>query len=258
MPKSSVSPEAFKVEIIQNNRATFRLRKNIQDLSITDPITQQIQPMYQYDEVVVEMKNRSNLEQYIESNFETLWSLGIKQGNERESKKQIQRELEKLINEGQQVGLNNEVKENIHLLEEQAKVDLIQARAEKDVEEKIDAGLITADNFNLLDTVEQELTKLVLFKRYSPNQNTIPKALSSTEFFLITIMKLLDKTMDRSNLSVEENDFFENVMNSINLNDMPINNTSDWRFNYMLSVFEQVQQNRNEYFQTKQAITGSI
>lgn len=174
----------------------------------------------------------------------------------------LRRDINEIINEieeknpiSKQINMQDT---NIKLLEEQTKVDLNKAKKESEIKSKIDSGEITLDNFSTLPLVDQEFVKLVLFKEYSPTQEQIPKALSAIEFILIPIVKLMDKTMDKSKLTTNELTFLNSLATLINKNDMPIDDTTDWRFKYLESEFTKVQSNRENYFMKKSSITGEI
>jgi hypothetical protein len=132
------------------------------------------------------------------------------------------------------------------------------AEAEIEMKKRIDAGEINPENFGELTVEEQEIVKLVLFKQYSPKMKDVSVNLSAIEFCLISLAKIVDKTIDKTLLTVEEQDFFNSLITTINLNDMPINDTTDWRFSYFDYQFRKVQDNRNAYFNEKMNVTGTV
>jgi hypothetical protein len=132
------------------------------------------------------------------------------------------------------------------------------AEAEIEMKKRIDNGEITSANFGELTVEEQEIVKLVLFKQYSPKKEQTAKSLSGIEFLAIMLVKFLDKTMDKTLLTVEEQSLFDTLVTIINKNDMPINDTTDWRFAYFDYEFTKVQNNRNDYFAKKMDVTGTF
>ncbi|NRQ54495.1 hypothetical protein [Brevibacillus sp. HD1.4A] len=151
-----------------------------------------------------------------------------------------------------------QLEQQVVLLQQETKVDITQAKKEQDIRDKIAAGQITPDNFSTLTIEEQELVKLVLFKDFAPTNEDVPKALSAVEFGLVALFKLLGKAIDRTKLTQEEQAFLDGLVGIIGLNDMPINDTTDWRYQYFHQQFEQTQQNRQEYFNKKMSVTGTI
>lgn len=149
-------------------------------------------------------------------------------------------------------------KQEIKPIVEQTKINIEQAKREAEIRQRINNGEITASTFSNLTVEDQELTKLVLFKQYSPSQEQIPRSLSAIEFLLVVTIKLLDKSIDRTTLTTEENSFFDSLVTMIGKNDMPINDTTDWRFQYADTEFTNVQNNRTQYFTEKQNVTGSV
>lgn len=154
---------------------------------------------------------------------------------------------------------NKENPKGVHAaLKANGEIDIKQSEKEVEIKKKIDSGEITATNFNSLTAEEQGLTKLVLFKQYSPKQEQVPRSLSAIEFMLVSTIKLLDKTIDKTKLTAEEVNFFNSLVTVINQNIMPTNDTTHWMFQYLDAEFTKVQQNRTDYFTKKQDVTGSI
>ncbi|QHZ55829.1 hypothetical protein M655_009335 [Brevibacillus sp. NSP2.1] len=147
--------------------------------------------------------------------------------------------------------------EQLKLLQLETKVDVAQAKREQDIRDRIAAGEITATTYTSLSAEEQELVTLVLFKDYSPAKEEVPKALSAVEFGLVVLFKLLGKAIDRSKLSTEEQQYLDAMLTTINLNDMPIDDITDWRYQYFHQQFEKTQQNRQDYYNAKMAVTGT-
>ncbi|MEK3744700.1 hypothetical protein NST23_18630 [Brevibacillus sp. FSL K6-0770] len=147
--------------------------------------------------------------------------------------------------------------EQLELLQKETKVDVALAQREQDIRERIATGEIKASTFSSLTAEEQDLVTLVLFKDYSPAKEEIPKALSAVEFGLVVLFKLLGKAIDRTKLSAEEQQYLDAMLTTINLNDMPINDTNDWRYQYFHQQFEKTQQNRQDYYNAKMTVTGT-
>lgn len=150
-----------------------------------------------------------------------------------------------------------QLEQQVELLQQETKVDITQAKKEQEIRDRITAGEITAQNFSTLTADEQEIVTLVLFKDYAPAKEEVPKALSAVEFGLVVLFKLLGKAIDRTKLSAEEQQYLDAMLSTVNLNDMPIDDVTDWRYQYFHQQFEKTQQNRQDYYNAKMAVTGT-
>lgn len=148
--------------------------------------------------------------------------------------------------------------DKINLLSVNTDTNFNLAKAEIDIKTKIANGEITATNFADLTPEEQSITKLALFKEYSPKPSDISKSLSAIEFALVGLYKILDKAIDRTRLTSDELTFFDALVSTFNLNDMPITDTTDWRYQYLHTQFEETQVNRQAYFAKKIEVIGEI
>ncbi|WP_144846637.1 hypothetical protein [Paenibacillus cremeus] len=164
-----------------------------------------------------------------------------------------------IVPEGLQLHLERKQNiENISLLSVATEVDLESTKREVDAKNKISVGEITSTNFSQLSQDEQDTVKLVLFKEYSPAPLDQAKALSAVEFALVSLAKILNKSIDRTKLTQSELDFFDALVGTFNLNDMPIDDTTDWRYQYLHKQFESTQANRQEYFNKKLNVIGKV
>jgi hypothetical protein len=150
------------------------------------------------------------------------------------------------------------IKSNINLIQQGVNIDVNQIDKEQKIKARIDSGEITAANFDSLSTDEQATVKLVLFKNYSPTNQDIAKALSACEFLLVPIVKMLGIALDRTKLTSQQSAYLDALVTIVNQNTMPIDDTTDWRYQYLQQQFTQVQNNRAAYFTIKQNVTGSV
>ena len=68
--QSNVSPDKFWVKQVENNTATVVLRNNVLSETKED------ETIFKYDEVVIEIADRPNLETYVNSHFDELFIIG--------------------------------------------------------------------------------------------------------------------------------------------------------------------------------------
>jgi hypothetical protein len=70
---STIEPQAIFIESTQNGYRV-RLRKNIEQY--TEEFEGETQTMFKYDEVVLVLSNRENIDAYVADNFDYLFSIG--------------------------------------------------------------------------------------------------------------------------------------------------------------------------------------
>ena len=106
---SSFSPK--RVEIIREEKRNLivALRKNIIEIPEVDFFTGKELIRFEYDEVKLNVKNRQNIIQSIESNFENWFSKGLKLEQLGNEIKQKQAEMKQLTDEFKQIEVNNEL-----------------------------------------------------------------------------------------------------------------------------------------------------
>lgn len=93
--QGSVSPQNICTRYIdENNNAVIRLTKNVVIKNVIDEITKDTRQEYEYDEIEINIPNRDNLQEYIETNFELFFEKDLE-----ECKKNKIKELDKLCQE---------------------------------------------------------------------------------------------------------------------------------------------------------------
>jgi hypothetical protein len=70
---STIEPQAIFIESTQNGYRV-RLRKNIEQY--TEEFEGETQTMFKYDEVVLNLSHKENINEYVTDNFEYLFSVG--------------------------------------------------------------------------------------------------------------------------------------------------------------------------------------
>lgn len=93
---SSVIPESIQITSL-GSKCRVRLCKNIEE------ITKEDEQLYQYDEVVFLIDNRSNLRTDIENNFDIYFGFGERYMQKQQEELEREREIYRLVNEKEQV-----------------------------------------------------------------------------------------------------------------------------------------------------------
>lgn len=73
---STVNPSKFYIRKVNLGVAYVRLRKNV-----VEDLDEEDNTIFDYDEVEVGISDRSNLNQFIEDNFEVLFEMGLQEEN---------------------------------------------------------------------------------------------------------------------------------------------------------------------------------
>ena len=81
--ESKIYPDNIWIRKTETGIACLRLRDNIEE--ITRDEDGNIETLYQYDEIEVEIANRPNLTDYVNANFNDLFNLGIEQQEQRKN-----------------------------------------------------------------------------------------------------------------------------------------------------------------------------
>ena len=97
--QSTVLPESIQITSL-GHKCRVRLRKNIEQ------VTHEEGQLYQYDEVVFELDNRTNLRSDIESNFEAYFAYGEQYMKKQREEQEKEREIDRLFRRKQQVDEN--------------------------------------------------------------------------------------------------------------------------------------------------------
>jgi len=168
-------------------------------------------------------------------------------------------EIEELKkNNSNPVPIQKVLEAKIDLLSVATDSNLAHTQREIEIKKRIDAGEITADNFNSLSPSDQQIVQLVLFKNYSPKSTDVAKSLSAIEISLVYMVKIFNKLIDSSSLTEQEKVLYKHVYDLFSLNDMPIDSIDDWRVQYLTEAFTYTQENRMEYFTKKMEVIGKI
>ena len=108
---SSVKPQ--KVEILgeKKNKVTVALRDNIKKDIEIDLLTEKEMVKYIYDEVKIIARKRSNLIESIKDNFTNWFAKGEKLEQLQQDLIDTKKKIDKLINDGEQIKVNEELSE---------------------------------------------------------------------------------------------------------------------------------------------------
>lgn len=108
--KYPINIELLKTE---KNISTVALRKNVVEKYEYDKLTGKPQAQYEYEQVNIIIKNKPNLIQYIESNFDNWFQNGLKLEQLEKEIKEKELEMKTLINNYGQIDVNSNIKEDI-------------------------------------------------------------------------------------------------------------------------------------------------
>lgn len=108
---SSVKPQ--KVEILgeKKNKVTVALRDNIKKDIEIDLLTEKEMVKYIYDEVKIIARKRNNLIENIKDNFTNWFAKGEKLEQLQQDLIDTKKKIDKLINDGEQIKVNEELSE---------------------------------------------------------------------------------------------------------------------------------------------------
>ena len=106
---SSFSPKSVEVIREEKRNIIIALRKNIVEIPEVDFFTGRELVRFEYDEVKLNVKNRQNIVQSIEANFENWFSKGLKLEQLGNEIKQKQAEMKQLTDEFKQIEVNNDL-----------------------------------------------------------------------------------------------------------------------------------------------------
>lgn len=108
---SSVKPQ--KVEILgeKKNKVTVALRDNIKKDIEIDLLTEKEMVKYIYDEVKIIARKRNNLIESIKDNFTNWFAKGEKLEQLQQDLIDTKKKIDKLINDGEQIKVNEELSE---------------------------------------------------------------------------------------------------------------------------------------------------
>ena len=110
---SSIEPKKVEISKILGNKVELLLRDNIILSTETDYLTSKELTKYTYDEVKVIARNRENIVQTIEGNFDNWFVKGVKIEELENDIKSKKEETDKLIDGFEQVNVNKDVKDGI-------------------------------------------------------------------------------------------------------------------------------------------------
>lgn len=147
---SSVKPQ--KVEILgeKKNKVTVALRDNIKKDIEIDLLTEKEMVKYIYDEVKIIARKRNNLIESIKDNFTNWFAKGEKLEQLQQDLIDTKKKIDKLINDGEQIKVNEEYKSCIDISYE-AMADLYI----NDLMLIEDTGKLQEDNLNVMNAVAE-------------------------------------------------------------------------------------------------------
>ena len=110
---SSIEPKKVEISKILGNKVELLLRDNIILSTETDYLTSKELTKYTYDEVKVIARNRENIVNMIEGNFDNWFVKGVRIEELENDIKSKKEEIDKLIDGFEQVNVNKDVKDGI-------------------------------------------------------------------------------------------------------------------------------------------------
>lgn len=135
-----------------------------------------------------------------------------------------------------------------------------ETKEQMDLESRIRAGEITAENFSELSQEDQTEVNAILFKMASekiePNQGS-----STLEFVLFGFMRVAMKRMHGMSLTEDEKEIEESLKRIMSLHQITDTTLfkSEWLFDYMEYAemkAAEILRNRKEHIDRKQQVTG--
>lgn len=75
--QGSAYPESIWIRNMELDYINVTLRRNVEEKQIEKE--NDIETVYEYDEVTIKLIDRPNLEEYIQNNFDALFNLGLQQ-----------------------------------------------------------------------------------------------------------------------------------------------------------------------------------
>ena len=100
------------IELISNtnSQSTYKLRRNFIPIETIDQLTNRRQIEFQFEEVEITMNTKTNNQASIEQNFDSWFAKGVKRENLEKEIAAKQKEMDKLINDYEQLNLNTQLK----------------------------------------------------------------------------------------------------------------------------------------------------
>ena len=110
--KASKILESVELISVENTQAVYKLRRNFTPIETIDQLTNFKQIEFQFEEVEITVNSKTNNIESIKSNFDAWFVKGIKLENLRIQIAAKQKEMDKLINDYDQLNLNTQLKSN--------------------------------------------------------------------------------------------------------------------------------------------------
>ena len=110
--KASKILESIELVSVENTQAVYKLRRNFTPIETIDQLTNSKQIEFQFEEVEITVNAKTNNIESIKSNFDAWFAKGIKLENLRIQIEAKQKEMDKLINDYDQLNLNTQFKTN--------------------------------------------------------------------------------------------------------------------------------------------------
>lgn len=108
---SSIRPKDVEILESGDNKAVVALRDNIVEVNEKDLLTGSPLTTYNYDEVKITVRKRDNLLESIKANFVNWFNKGKRLEELELQIEQNKQEIERLVNDGEQVKVNEELNE---------------------------------------------------------------------------------------------------------------------------------------------------
>lgn len=112
MGKSSKILPTIEIFVSDKNHVDVKLRRNFQKIETVDLLTEEKQIDYTFEEVVISVNQQPNLLQRIEQNFDAWFEKGLTFEKLSKETQEKQKEMDKLINDYEQLNLNMQLKTN--------------------------------------------------------------------------------------------------------------------------------------------------
>lgn len=110
--KASKILASIELISVENTQAVYKLRRNFTPIETIDQLTNFRQIEFQFEEVEITVNAKTNNIESIKSNFDAWFAKGVKLENLRIQIEAKQKEMDKLINDYEQLNLNTQLKTN--------------------------------------------------------------------------------------------------------------------------------------------------
>lgn len=131
-----------------------------------------------------------------------------------------------------------------------------QEQTKEEIRYKIENDLIDNESYQALSQDEQNKVKAVLFEMYAQPVPT-PQALAAIEIMLFLVSKIVLQNAAPSSFSQQESDGYA-LLKELVENHPATFDIHNYHIHYVLDKAEKTLESRNQYFQDKFNITGTI